>query len=72
MIYVSIYNFIFYVSLKCFIHFFIKISVIFRNGKYVVKLSDLTLNYFLRYLKNSASPTLLQVSIYILYIINYL
>ncbi|XP_037775451.1 TAF5-like RNA polymerase II p300/CBP-associated factor-associated factor 65 kDa subunit 5L [Penaeus monodon] len=32
-----------------------------KSGKYLVRLSELTLNYFLRYLKSSENPTLLQI-----------
>ncbi|XP_064089557.1 TAF5-like RNA polymerase II p300/CBP-associated factor-associated factor 65 kDa subunit 5L isoform X1 [Macrobrachium nipponense] len=32
-----------------------------KSGKYLVRLSELTLNYFLRYLKASENPTLLQI-----------
>ncbi|KAK4320841.1 hypothetical protein Pmani_008327 [Petrolisthes manimaculis] len=32
-----------------------------KSGKYMVRLSELTLNYFLRYLKATENPTLLQI-----------
>ncbi|XP_071521890.1 TAF5-like RNA polymerase II p300/CBP-associated factor-associated factor 65 kDa subunit 5L isoform X2 [Panulirus ornatus] len=32
-----------------------------KSGKYLVRLSELTLNYFLRYLKATENPTLLQI-----------
>ncbi|KAB7498839.1 TAF5-like RNA polymerase II factor subunit 5L [Armadillidium nasatum] len=32
-----------------------------KTGKYIVRLSELTLNYFLRYLQTSSNPTLLQI-----------